>query len=75
MAPSRRQVLLLGAAVAFASRAGLAEVPRPLKIGVLNDMSSVYSDYQGIGSVVALNRQAYDRETQRGREPVRSPPH
>ncbi|HKN27836.1 MAG TPA: ABC transporter substrate-binding protein [Roseiarcus sp.] len=52
-APNRRQVLLAGAAFALASRASLAQTPRSLKIGVLNDMSSVYSDYQGIGSVVA----------------------
>jgi len=52
-APDRRRFLLAGAALALASRASLAETPRPLKIGVLNDMSSVYSDYQGIGSVVA----------------------
>ena len=52
-APNRRQFLLAGATMALASRASLAETPRPLKIGVLNDMSSVYSDYQGIGSVVA----------------------
>ena len=52
-APNRRQVLFAGAALALASRATLAETPRPLKIGVLNDMSSVYSDFQGIGSVVA----------------------
>ena len=34
-------------------RAPARQTTRPLKIGVLNDMSSVYSDYQGIGSVVA----------------------
>ncbi len=51
-APNRRQLLLGGAALALASRAR-GQATRPLKIGVLNDMSSVYSDYQGIGSVVA----------------------
>ena len=51
--PSRRQILLGGAAVAFAPKAGRAQQARPLKIGVMNDMSSVYADYQGIGSVVA----------------------
>ena len=25
----------------------------PLRIGVLNDLSGVYSDFQGIGSVIA----------------------
>ena len=52
-APNRRQFLLAGAAIALAPRAGFADTPRPLKIGVLNDMSSVYSDYQGMGSVIA----------------------
>ena len=51
-APSRRQILLAGAALALASRAR-AEAARPLKIGIMNDMSSVYADFQGVGSVVA----------------------
>jgi branched-chain amino acid transport system substrate-binding protein len=51
--PDRRRILLLGAALAVAPRFARAEGPRPLKIGVMNDMSSVYSDYQGVGSVVA----------------------
>ena len=51
-APNRRQVLIGGATLALASR-GSAQTARPLKIGVMNDMSSVYSDYQGVGSVVA----------------------
>lgn len=32
---------------------GTALAQKPVKIGVLNDMSGVYSDYQGVGSVVA----------------------
>jgi branched-chain amino acid transport system substrate-binding protein len=52
-APSRRQVLIAGLALAAAPRRLLAEGVKPLKIGVMNDMSSVYSDYQGIGSVIA----------------------
>ena len=51
--PNRRQVLLGGAAIALSPRLALAQATRPLKIGVLNDMSSVYADYQGVGSVVA----------------------
>ena len=51
--PNRRQVLLGGAAIALSPRLTLAQATRPLKIGVMNDMSSVYADYQGIGSVVA----------------------
>ena len=52
-APDRRQILLSGLAIALAPRSGWAEDARPTKIGIMNDMSSVYSDYQGIGSVVA----------------------
>ncbi|HME86422.1 MAG TPA: ABC transporter substrate-binding protein, partial [Roseiarcus sp.] len=52
-APDRRQVLVSGLALALAPRVSWAEDARPTKIGVMNDMSSVYSDYQGIGSVVA----------------------
>ena len=51
--PNRRQVLLAGAAVALAPTTLSAQNARPLKIGILNDMSSVYADYQGVGSVVA----------------------
>ena len=51
--PNRRQVLLAGAALALAPTALRAQNARPLKIGILNDMSSVYADYQGVGSVVA----------------------
>ncbi len=49
----RRQMLLMGAAFALVPQSGSAQQPRPLKICVMNDMSSVYSDYQGVGSVVA----------------------
>src|SRR5271165_3508547 len=51
--PNRRQVLVGGAALALAPGVVRAQAARPLKIGVLNDMSSVYADYQGVGSVVA----------------------
>ena len=50
---NRRQVLLGGAALALAPPFARAQAARPLKIGVLNDMSSVYSDFQGKGSVLA----------------------
>lgn len=49
----RRQVLLSGAALALAPRLARAQAAKPLKIGVLNDMSGVYADFQGIGSVIA----------------------
>ena len=51
--PTRRQFVVVGAALVAASRAAFAEEMKPLKIGVMNDMSSVYSDFQGIGSVIA----------------------
>ncbi len=53
LSATRRQVLLGGAALALAPRMSFAEGMKPLKIGILNDMSSVYSDFQGIGSVIA----------------------
>jgi branched-chain amino acid transport system substrate-binding protein len=50
---NRRQILLGGAALAMTPRLAKAEAGKPLKIGVMNDMSSVYADYQGIGSVLS----------------------
>ena len=50
---NRRQLLLGAAATALAPRLAAAQAARPLKIGVMNDMSSVYADYQGQGSVIA----------------------
>jgi len=49
----RRQFLLMGSALALAPQVALGEDVKPLKIGVMNDMSGVYADYQGVGSVVA----------------------
>jgi branched-chain amino acid transport system substrate-binding protein len=49
----RRQVLFGGAALALAPGFARAQGVKPLKIGVMNDMSSVYSDFQGKGSVIA----------------------
>ena len=37
-----------------------AEMNGTLRIGVMNDMSSVYSDFQGPGSVVAAQLAAED---------------
>jgi branched-chain amino acid transport system substrate-binding protein len=53
IAANRRQFLLAGAAFALTPRLARAQAARPLKIGIMNDMSSVYADYQGVGSVVA----------------------
>ena len=50
---NRRQLLIDAAATAIAPRLAAAQAARPLKIGVMNDMSSVYADFQGVGSVIA----------------------
>ena len=58
---TRRRALLAGTAGAIAAattagpRAARAQASpgRPVRIGVMNDMSGVYADYQGRGSVVA----------------------
>ena len=52
---NRRQLLLGGAALALAPSLARAQTARPLKIGVLNDMSGVYADFQGPGSVIAAH--------------------
>ena len=39
--------------VILVSMPALAEINGALRIGVLNDMSSVYADFQGPGSVLA----------------------
>ena len=63
---NRREILLGGAALAltpgFARAAGL----KPLKIGVMNDMSGVYADYQGIGSVIAAQLAVEDYASKLG---------
>ncbi len=50
---NRREMLLGAAALTLAPRWARADGARPLKIGVMNDMSGIYSDDQGIGSVIA----------------------
>ncbi|MBV8848195.1 MAG: ABC transporter substrate-binding protein, partial [Methylobacteriaceae bacterium] len=49
---NRRDMLKLGLLGAAMPVGAFAQGAKPLKIGVLNDMSSVYADYQGIGSVI-----------------------
>jgi len=46
------KIVLLLASTVFILAPAFAEEP-PLRIGVLNDMSGPYADYQGLGSVVA----------------------
>jgi len=49
---NRRELLLASAALTLTPWSARAQGARPLKIGVMNDMSGVYSDDQGIGSVI-----------------------
>ena len=63
---NRRQLLIGAAATAFAPRLAAAQVARPLKIGVMNDMSSVYADYQGPGSVIAAKLAVADYSAKLG---------
>ena len=49
---NRRELLLASAALTLTPWGARAQGARPLKIGVMNDMSGVYSDDQGIGSVI-----------------------
>src|SRR6516162_986183 len=50
----RRQFLLGTASLPLLS-APLRAQTKPLKIGVMNDLSSVYADFQGIGSKIAAD--------------------
>ena len=47
-----------------------AALPRPLRIGVLNDQSTVYADYQGRGSVLAAQMAAEDYAKAGGKRKV-----
>ena len=49
---NRRELLMGTAALALAPARARADDMKPLKIGVMNDMSGIYSDDQGIGSVI-----------------------
>src|SRR3954469_12523388 len=54
-------ISLVAAAVALAASAALAQGSRaPVKIGVMTDMSSLYSDINGPGSVEAAKMAAED---------------
>ncbi len=66
----RRTVLAGAAAAAALPRFAQAQAARPVKIGVLNDMSGVYSDYQGRGSVVATELAVADAGGRAGGAPV-----
>jgi branched-chain amino acid transport system substrate-binding protein len=63
---NRRQLLIGAAATALAPRLATAQTARPLKIGVMNDMSSVYADFQGLGSVIAAKLAVADYSAKLG---------
>lgn len=69
----KRRTVLLGGAIAavggFAAGRALA-AEKPLKLGVLNDMSGVFADYQGPGSVVATQLAIDDAHAMAGGRPV-----
>jgi branched-chain amino acid transport system substrate-binding protein len=56
---NRGTILSLALLGALAPAAALAQ-PKPVRIGVLNDLSSVYADYQGQGSIIAARLAAED---------------
>ena len=62
----RRLFLLGGASLALSPALARAQGLKPLKIGVMNDMSSVYSDFQGHGSVIAAQLAADDYSAKLG---------
>ena len=64
----RRKMLLMSllGTTALLSPSARAQAVKPLKIGVINDMTSVYADYQGIGSVIATNMAIADHAERLG---------
>ena len=52
--------VILAISVAFGITAAHAADSTPLRIAVLNDLSGVYSDFQGIGSVIAAQMAVED---------------
>ena len=63
--PIRRLAPALATLLSLVTPAAAAE--RPVKIGVLNDMSGPYADYQGQGSVIAAQLAIEDFAKQAGR--------
>ncbi len=55
-----RWIVVVGLMAAAAASPATAEMNGAVRIGVLNDMSSVYADFQGAGSVVAAQLAAED---------------
>ena len=65
---NRRSILLAAASAALPWSVRAAE--RPLKLGVLNDMSGVFADYQGPGSLAATRMAVEDAHGMAGTRPV-----
>ncbi len=63
---NRRELLLGSAALALTPNFAHAGALKPLKIGVMNDMSGVYADYQGVGSVIAAQLAVEDYSAKLG---------
>ncbi|MFL5143647.1 MAG: ABC transporter substrate-binding protein, partial [Microvirga sp.] len=55
----RRTILSFALLAGLVPAAALAQT-KPVRIGVMNDMSSVYSDFQGPGSVLAAQMAVED---------------
>jgi len=60
---SRRTLLAAGALALAGPAFALAQEQKPIKIGVLTDMSSLYADVTGKGSVVATRMAVEDFNT------------
>src|SRR5215217_289143 len=54
-----RRIVLGAAMLALASAPALGQ-QKPVRIGVLNDLSTVYADFQGQGSIIAARLAAED---------------
>lgn len=69
---SRRGLLMLATSGVLSLRASHAQTNGAVRIGVMNDMSSVYADFQGPGSVVAaqLATEDFARFSSRGAEVI-----
>jgi len=67
-APMLKAMKVAAALVALISMPALAEMNGTLRIGVLNDMSSVYADFQGPGSVLAAQLAVEDFAKQSNRK-------
>ncbi len=65
-----RRRFLSGAAMLAASTSPLRASPAPLKVGVLNDMTGVFADFQGPGSLLAAQMALEDQHGYAGSRPV-----